>query len=442
MPLGTGLAGDAPICKPFAPTGALGSVPSDEVTPSEGMTVPTWADAGLQHNKGQAAAAMNNGLMRLLRLERQNEVARGRKHRSRWGSGSNGFCFHDRSQSKNCLSISAEIDVPTTPAFPSPAPPARPRPTPTVPTPLPVVPHAAVLVVGGEIVGTGGAAEFAAPTTGNTLGNGTAGAEPTPRLLISVEPNGIPVRAPPPGVVGDVNAELGVDDEAMLLEPEPHVPDIPDVSSVPEAVDVPSVTGISAVTDDGVVPDVTILPVIVAAVAGVAAPGDIPPPSKLAVDPYMPAGDIPALEHVVPPVVITPVVGIAIVPVTPVGSGLSPGDVSSVEPSGVPAGPTDALAPNPNGEVASTEGVAVIGSSNWANAGLHSKDQATAKIKEVLMENFPDMSRIADYAASRSGGAMNSGPTGSLTVSCRILSMSAIAELSMCQPMTSAIGES
>jgi hypothetical protein len=201
-----------------------------------------------------------------------------------------------------------------------------------------------------------------------------------------VEPNGIPVRAPPPGVVGDVNAELGVDDEAMLLEPEPHVPDIPDVSSVPEAVDVPSVTGISAVTDDGVVPDVTILPVIVAAVAGVAAPGDIPPPSKLAVDPNIPDGDIPALEHVVPLVVITPVVGIAIVPVTPVGSGLSPGDVSSVEPSGVPAGPTDALAPNPNGEVAPTEGVAVIGSSTWAKAGLHSKDQATAKMKQVLME--------------------------------------------------------
>ena len=241
------------------------------------------------------------------------------------------FLFHDRSQSKNCLSKRAEIDVPTTPAVPAPG--IEALPAPTVPTlAAPVVPHAAVLVVGGEIVGTGGAAEFgAAPTTGNTLGNGTAGAEPTPRLLISVEPNGIPVRAPPPGVVGDVAAEVGIDDEAMLLEPEPHIPDIPDVSSAPEAVDVPDVTGISAVTDDGVVPDVTILPVIVAAVAGVAAPGAIPPPSKLAVDPYIPDGDIPEVEHVVPPVVITPVVGIAIVPVTPVGTGLSPGDVSSVE---------------------------------------------------------------------------------------------------------------
>ena len=63
-PLGTGLTvGTAPTCKPFAPTGALGSAPSEEVTPSEGMTVPTWANAGLKHNKGQAAVTINNGLM-------------------------------------------------------------------------------------------------------------------------------------------------------------------------------------------------------------------------------------------------------------------------------------------------------------------------------------------------------------------------------------------
>jgi hypothetical protein len=63
-PLGTGLTGvDTPGAKPFVPTGALGSVPSEEVTPSGGMTVPTWANAGLQHNKGKAAATINNGLM-------------------------------------------------------------------------------------------------------------------------------------------------------------------------------------------------------------------------------------------------------------------------------------------------------------------------------------------------------------------------------------------
>ena len=62
--MGTGLTGvDTPGAKPFVPTGALGSVPSDEVTPSGGMTVPTWANAGLQHNKGQAVAAIKKDLM-------------------------------------------------------------------------------------------------------------------------------------------------------------------------------------------------------------------------------------------------------------------------------------------------------------------------------------------------------------------------------------------
>jgi hypothetical protein len=63
-PLGTGLTGvDTPGAKPFVPTGALGSVPSDEVTPSGGMTVPTWANAGPQHNRGKVAATIKNGLM-------------------------------------------------------------------------------------------------------------------------------------------------------------------------------------------------------------------------------------------------------------------------------------------------------------------------------------------------------------------------------------------
>jgi hypothetical protein len=60
-PLGTGLTGDdAPTARPFGPTGALG-VPSEEVAPSGGMTVPTWANAGLQHNK--AVANINNSLI-------------------------------------------------------------------------------------------------------------------------------------------------------------------------------------------------------------------------------------------------------------------------------------------------------------------------------------------------------------------------------------------
>ncbi len=63
-PLGTGLLPvDAAGGKPFGPTDAPGTIPNEEVTPSEGVTVPTWANAGLAHSKGQAVAAINNGLM-------------------------------------------------------------------------------------------------------------------------------------------------------------------------------------------------------------------------------------------------------------------------------------------------------------------------------------------------------------------------------------------
>jgi hypothetical protein len=131
------------------------------------------------------------------------------------------------------------------------------------------------------------------PTMGNTPVVGTAGAELTPRLLISMEPNRIPVRAKPPGTVGNVDVDVGVDDEAMLLEPEPHIPDIPDVPSIPKDVDVPKGTVISedvdvpgiavgsvvaAVGIVAVVPGVAMLPVV-AAVAGAAVPGAVPPPS-------------------------------------------------------------------------------------------------------------------------------------------------------------------
>ena len=119
------------------------------------------------------------------------------------------------------------------------------------------------------IVGTNGAV----PKVGNTPIVGTAAAELTPRLPISVDPNGSPVRAAPPGVVGDV--DVGVDDEAILLEPEPHIPDIPDVSSIPEVVDIPDV---AEIPDDVDVADIAVAP-DVAAVAGIAAPAAVPPPS-------------------------------------------------------------------------------------------------------------------------------------------------------------------
>jgi hypothetical protein len=105
-------------------------------------------------------------------------------------------------------------------------------------------------------------------TLGDTLIVGTAAAELTPRLPTSTDPNGSPVRAAPPGVVGDV----GADDEAMLLEPEPHIPDNPDVSIIPEVVDIPDVADIPDDVDipaDVDIPDVATAPV----------PAVIPPPS-------------------------------------------------------------------------------------------------------------------------------------------------------------------
>ncbi len=96
---------------------------------------------------------------------------------------------------------------------------------------------------------------------GNTLVVGTAVVAPVPAGALDV--------------VGDV--DVGDDDEAMLLEPEPHIPDNPDVSSIPEDVDTPDVAEIA---DDVDIPDVAVLP-DVAAVPGIVVPfaNPIPPPS-------------------------------------------------------------------------------------------------------------------------------------------------------------------
>jgi hypothetical protein len=173
--------------------------------------------------------------------------------------------------------VRAVIDEPGTPAFPAPA--KLPRPIPLAP----VAAHAGLLAAAGEVVGKTvgivGTAEIAptVPTMGNSLGTGTGGVELTPRLPISKDPNGIPVRAPPPGTVGDVEigVEIGMDDEAMLLEPEPHIPDIPDVSSVPDDIGISDVT---EVADEIDVPEFTVVPEF-AAVAGAPLPDAVPPPS-------------------------------------------------------------------------------------------------------------------------------------------------------------------
>jgi hypothetical protein len=226
----------------------------------------------------------------------------------------------------------------------------------------PVFGHTKALVVadeaaaGGVIVGMVGTTAVGPtkPTLGDTLSVGTAAAELTPRFPISVDPNGIPVRAAPPGVVGDV----GVEDETMLLEPEPHIPDMPEVCSIPDVVDIP---------------DVAIAPEV-AAVAGAADPAPIPPPSKLAVDPNMDDGAVPMVEHA------ALLLGIEIVPVASPGAGLTPGDAISVEPSGMPVG-----VPKPSGEVAPMVGVGLAIPLTCAVAALQTTSAArTAAVSDNL----------------------------------------------------------
>jgi hypothetical protein len=185
-------------------------------------------------------------------------------------------------------------------------------------------------------------------------------------LPISVDPIGIPVRAPPPGVVGDV--DVGVEEEIMLLEPEPHIPDMPEVCSMPEVVDIPDV---AEIPDEVDIPD--------AAVAGAVVPIAIPPPSKLAVDPNMDDGAVPMVEHVVL------LAGMEIVPVASPGTGLTPGDAISVEPSGIPVGETAELVPKLSGEVAPMVGVGLAIPLTCAVAALQTTSAGnTAAINDNL----------------------------------------------------------
>jgi hypothetical protein len=163
-------------------------------------------------------------------------------------------------------------------------------------------------------------------------------------------------------VVGDVAD--GAEDEAMLLEPEPHIPDVPDVSSIPEDVDIAGDVDVPAF--DGVgIPGIGRVPGSTAA-AGVEAPGVVPPPSYIALDPYISEGELATVEHVVPLLVA----GMEMVPAKPVGAGLTPADEISVEPNGMPVGRLVEPIPMPSGEVAPIVGVGITGSSTCAIAAL------------------------------------------------------------------------
>ncbi len=162
---------------------------------------------------------------------------------------------------------------------------------------------------------------------GNGPGVGTTGAALIPALPISTEPNGIPVRAVPPGDTDGIAA----DDEALLLALVPHVPE---VAALPGR-DVP-----------------------------VPAPIVAPPPSKVVLEPGIPGEGPPTAEHVVP---------VPASPTVPVGIGLRPGDASSVAPKGIPVGETREPGVMPSGEVASIPGVGLPIPPACAKTGLQPK---------------------------------------------------------------------
>jgi hypothetical protein len=178
-------------------------------------------------------------------------------------------------------------------------------------------------------------------------------------------------------VVGDVAD--GAEDETMLLEPEPHIPDVPDVFSIPEDVDiagdidVPAFDGVG-IPGTGRVPGST-------AVAGAEVPGVVPPPSYIALDPYISEGEVATVEHAVP--LLVP--GMEMVPAKPLGAGLTPADEISVEPSGIPVGELAELIVMPSGEVAPIVGVGMTESSTCAIAALQTISAGkTAAITDSL----------------------------------------------------------
>jgi hypothetical protein len=212
---------------------------------------------------------------------------------------------------------------------------------------------AATVVVfgaGSVTAGTVGIVGAMVLTVGVTVMIGTAAAELTPRLPISVEPIGMPGRGTPPGVVGDV----GVDDAARLPEPAPHMLWVPDVSIRADVGGIPD--------------DIAIV------LCGVTVPTSTPPPSKVAADPNIADGAVPEVEHTVLP----------IMPVEGSGAGLTPGEAISVAPNGMPVPPTGALGTMPSGDVAESKGVGITAAC-CAKAGPHSSAEAVAIIRKRFM---------------------------------------------------------
>jgi hypothetical protein len=103
----------------------------------------------------------------------------------------------------------------------------------------------------------------------------------------------------------------------------------------------------------------------------------LPPPSNGVVDAIAPPVDVcAALEHAEPTPTPKPKVGV------PGGGGLTPGVFSSVDPIGIPGGPTGEPGPTPSGEVI-LRGVFV--SPTCARAGVEIAMTAPARAIVILV---------------------------------------------------------
>ena len=199
------------------------------------------------------------------------------------------------------------------------------------------------VVVGGAqgsvpvIVGSEGLA-IGAIGLGARLGIGATSIGLTPPLPTSKEPNGIPAGAAPPGVVGDVAAIDG----ALLLEVAPLVPGIAVLPDIDAPIPVPN-----------------------------------PPPSYVVLAPTVPDAGLPIGEPVAPEPAN---------PIVPLGTGLSPGDVSSVAPKGTPVGETVEPGPMPSGDVAPMPGLVLMPPTcAKAKPQLNSSADAVTIAKRVIM---------------------------------------------------------
>jgi hypothetical protein len=173
---------------------------------------------------------------------------------------------------------------------------------------------------------------------------------------------------------------------------------MPDVSIIPDDVDIPDDSDVP-LPEDVEAPGMGIVPGSTAA-EGAVAPGAVPPPSYMAVDPYISEGEVATVEHAVPLLVV----GIVIVPAKPVGAGLTPADMISVAPSGIPVGElADDPIAMPSGEVAPIMGVGVTVSSTCAIARLPARNAGKSAAINGIITGF-------EFATPRPG----SFPTTSL----------------------------